>query len=145
MDFAQISSGFPWQPIHRKMTQPTDIWACTYAHIEILMCTAHSSALHKRILQSNIFKKKDDHNQRNTISNKTSIFPRRPLTKLRRPQPKNLNNLNQKFKMTSPKKKLRWPHPKSEGDLTQKWRWTHPTNEDELKREEYDHHQNLKV
>ena len=106
------------------MTWTVYLGACTYARIEKLMCTAHSSALHKRILQSNIFKKKDDHNQRNTISNKTSIFPRRPLTKLRRPQPKNLNNLNQKFKMTSPKKKLRWPHPKMKMNTPNKWRWT---------------------
>ena len=38
------------EKIHRKMTQPTHLGACTHAHIEKLSCTAYNSALHEWML-----------------------------------------------------------------------------------------------
>ena len=68
-------------PIHWIMTQPTHIWACTYAHIEMLMCTAHSSALNERILL-----------KFQILANKCLTFP------------KNEDDLIPKIKTTTPKK-----------------------------------------
>ena len=83
------------------MTQPTNISACTYAHahIKMLMCTAHSSALHERILL-----------KFQMLVNYSLTFPKWPY-------PKHKDDHTQKNKDDLTQKLVKYANPKKEKKL----------------------------